>query len=191
MFLFSWLIATRTCVFVTASRKRVRTGCRRLSVSDGCSGKPVGAAAREPKARGRSGSRSAAERSAVAQRGKASSRCPTRRTLPTRSARRRGSRLGNRRQGAARRRRGSRAPAWRFRGGGVARAPEPQARARGSRQAQHCPQPNRVQRAGLRLLPARGVPRWKRGTEGVGAPYSRAHCRASSPDKPPPGVQPG
>lgn len=121
---FSWLIATRTCL---RFRDGVTgTGLHRLPQAVGA-GRLLKQADRRaasvPQARGRSGGRSAAERSAVAQRGKASSRSPTRRTLPTGSARRRGSRLGNRRQGAARRRRGSRAPARRLRGGGVARAP--------------------------------------------------------------------
>lgn len=177
---FSWRIATRTCL---RFRDGVAgTGLHRLPQAD-CAGRLLRQAGRcaalVPQARGRSWGPLG---SAAAQRGKASSCSPTRRTLPTGSARRRGSRLGNRRQGAARRRRGRRAPARRLRGGGVSPRPTPQARASGSSLATHRPKSNRVQRAGWRHLPARGVPRWKRGTEGVGAPVFMSAW---------PGVHPG
>lgn len=179
------------CVSVMASRK---TGLHWLPQAV-CVGRLFRQAdrraAREPKARGRSGGRSAAERSAVAQRGKASSRSPTRRTQPTGSARRRGSRLGNRRQGAARRRRGSRAPVRRFRGGGVARAPS--AAGAGKRlksgEALTAAQPRpagRVETLARAWSAPLEVGRGRGGGAGI-----RAHDRASSPGKPPPGVQPG
>lgn len=113
---------------LVANGHRPRAVCRRLSARGGCSGKPQ-ARSHLAQSRWRSWGPLGSERSAVAQRGQASSRSPVSRTLPTGSAHCRGEPHRNRRQLEERRRSDSRPQASAVLCGG--RSPAPPSRRRG------------------------------------------------------------
>ena len=124
--------------------------------------------------------RSAAKRSAVAQRGKAFSRSPVSRAVPTRSAHCRGEPRLNCRQVYRRRAiadpKGS-GSAW----GAKPSAPKPQARETGSSLATHRPKPTCVQRVRLSRFPA----------PAAGAPVLEKHPRRPAGETPVPTSQEG